>query len=363
MVERKPQARSRVRPRILILFLILGIPPLIVGHLILVSGARENYRVTIGNLLSQRADNSQTEIIGYLERISTQIANLTAVPEVVEVVATANRQQPTREELERQVKEIEARWSEWEPGTSDVMKSLLENEAALFLRKYNSVAITFRELLLTDVYGRLVAASSKTTDYYQADESWWQRSYVQGTGGRFISDLQFDDSADTYGMEIAEPVRDPQTRTVIGILKAIIDSNELFTMIESVQVGLGAEPMLLRPDGSVIYSPSARSEYGFAPQLRAALALGEPFIELEENGLDVFVGLPHFGIRDRLPELDWYLIIYAPAAEIYRPFQNVTAWFLYIVLFSVAIIIFLSLIFSWYLTKPVIEIDPHLEQI
>jgi bacteriorhodopsin len=52
-----------------------------------------------------------------------------------------------------------------------------------------------------------------------------------------------------------------------------------------------------------------------------------------------------------------------PRDEALAIFRNINTRFLYILLFTVLVVVFLSFFVSWYLSKPLIEVDPHLEQL
>lgn len=105
----KSEGESRVcfRRQNLIIFLILSIPPLVVGHLLLVYEARQSYREVIGTLFSHRDDDAQTHLINDLERVSAQVSNLTAVPEIQTVVRQSNEQELTQQELDKNIHEVE----------------------------------------------------------------------------------------------------------------------------------------------------------------------------------------------------------------------------------------------------------------
>ena len=65
----------------------------------------------------------------------------------------------------------------------------------------------YREMILTDRQGRLIAASNPTTDYFQGDEDWWLAAFDDGRRGRVsIGDVRWDPSARAYAIEISAPV-------------------------------------------------------------------------------------------------------------------------------------------------------------
>jgi len=73
-------------------------------------------------------------------------------------------------------KDMDERWakaSNNDPLIAEYTKSPLGNRLREIARDDPSIA----EIFMTDKYGGLVAASNRTTDFYQADEEWWQKSF------------------------------------------------------------------------------------------------------------------------------------------------------------------------------------------
>ena len=360
--------KIRIRPRILILFLLLGIPPLVIGHVVLINGARTTYTEVVANHFSEAADSAQTQLLNYVERISNEVGNLTRVAQILDVVADSNRNRLEGTDLDSQVEEREDDWLTQDPEDSRLQSGILNNEASRFVRKFNSITAEFREILVTDAMGRLVAASNKTSDYYQADERWWRYAYQEGQGNSFHGDIQFDESANVYGMEIAHPVRDPSSGEVMGVIKAIADSHEISALVAATRLGPTSEAVLISADGTGILGPERTVRYRFAEPI----SLEEPgrrYVEATEvlalpaEERRVFLGLPQFRLKDRMPELDWILVVQEPYEEVFSPFRNLNRRFIYIAVFGIALVLVLALIFSRILSRPVIEVDPHLERI
>ncbi|UCF39026.1 MAG: cache domain-containing protein, partial [Acidobacteriota bacterium] len=225
------------------------------------------------------------------------------------------------------------------------------------------IVASFREIMVTDRYGRLVAASSKASDYYQADENWWRVAYLEGEGQRFISDVVYDESARVYCIEIAEPIRNPTSGGVVGIIKTIVDSDTLFGMLDSSRYRESTVAVLVREDGTIVSDPGSSEVYPFIEQIKAERALNRSYLAAPSGKPEVFLGLPTLSVKDRLPELGWTLVIQAPYEDVVFPIRDLKRWFLYIVIFSVSLVIILSLVFTWILSKPIVEIDPHLDRV
>ena len=106
--------------------------------------------------------------------------------------------------------------------------------------------------MITDVKGRLVAATNKTTDYHQADERWWQHAFRQGTGASYVGDIVYDESAEIYAVDVAQPIM--RGGSAIGVFKVSLNCTEVFSLVNSVQLGQSGHAYLLRNDGTILVS-------------------------------------------------------------------------------------------------------------
>ncbi|MCB1761072.1 MAG: PDC sensor domain-containing protein [Gammaproteobacteria bacterium] len=104
-----------------------------------------------------------------------------------------------------QIKQRDATWRATS-GIDDFMKSLLENEAAKELLKLESSKPYLFELFLMDDQGANVAMTNKTSDYWQGDEAKFTESFKGGSGAVHIGDVEFDESAQAYLVQISVPV-------------------------------------------------------------------------------------------------------------------------------------------------------------
>ena len=94
-----------------------------------------------------------------------------------------------------------------QPGATAARLGLLETTASQYLRDIVSNDQVYREIIVTDCEGRLVAASSATSDYIQSDETWWKEAFNDGTRGLVsVSDVLWDERTKSHAIEIAVPV-------------------------------------------------------------------------------------------------------------------------------------------------------------
>ncbi|GAB4249131.1 MAG: hypothetical protein Kow00109_25220 [Acidobacteriota bacterium] len=353
----------RIQLRVLVLFFFVGAAPLILMHMALVGGAESRFRTTVGTYFSHRCDQLQQNLVDHVETLVVEIENLAALPTLLEAVQRADANPPREATFEREIQQIEAQWAELTPEDSKLLQAILEDPAASLMRDLNRVATRFREILLTDRYGRLVAATGKPSDYFQADEEWWRVAFLEGQGQRYLSDIQYDESAGVYSLDIALPMRSEEGGEVLGIVKAIVDSHSVLRLVDNLLFGETATAIILRDDGTLATSPGSDEIYPFAGEVRAAMARGQRWLEVPEEKPRLFLGLPAKKVSDVLPELPWTVVIEAERDEVFEPFRNLRTSFAYVVGLGLGLVVLLALIFSWILSKPIIEVDPHLDRV
>lgn len=105
---------------------------------------------------------------------------------------------------------IKARDEIWRKtsGVDDFMKPLMENEAARELSRLEASKPFYFELFLMDNQGANVAMTNKTSDYWQGDEAKFTKSFNNGQGAIHISEVEFDESAQAYLVQVSIPIMD-----------------------------------------------------------------------------------------------------------------------------------------------------------
>jgi hypothetical protein len=138
---------------------------------------------------------------------------------IVNSVKEANWKNRNRKETE--IIEQDKRWRD---GDSDFINLYLNNKAAKYLqeilKKSNG---SIAEIFVMDFQGCNVATANKTTDFWQGDEAKFKNSYNNGKGSVFVSDAEFDESTNSFIVQISLPIVDPSTNKVIGAITIGID--------------------------------------------------------------------------------------------------------------------------------------------
>ena len=330
----------RLRPleinyRVLTFLLILTLPVLVIGGLVVLGGARVQLRDSYGRYLGQVAERTAAAVDAFVFRRVLDVVALGKVPAIREVAATASQEQPDPD----LVRKLDQQW-QVESGPPPGLINQMSNPAARFLREVVRDDPMYREILLTDRHGRLVAASGISSDYYQADEDWWLGAAK--TSNVNVEDVAWDESARVFALDISVPVLDLAGDSVVGIMKVVADSRELFAAISGVQRPGTAEAILLRSDGSVVFSQGTADpsvEFYAADLLReqvGALERGDPqsqtfYRARSGDGTTQLVAIAQSQLGRSYANLPWIVAVSAPEAELFAPVRA-QAWNLLLLL-------------------------------
>jgi len=109
----------------------------------------------------------------------------------------------------------------WRNSGEEIARQLTDAKCNESLKLFQNSFKGFAEIFVANARGLNVCQTNKTTDYYQADEDWWERAFKGGELYRHSS-LEFDESAGVFAIPVHLPVRDPANGRVIGAAKAIV---------------------------------------------------------------------------------------------------------------------------------------------
>lgn len=128
--------------------------------------------------------------------------------------------------------DIEALDQQWrgEVGGSvtPTITPILESDLANHLREIVAQSDqTVTEIILMDAHGLNVAVSSVTSDLWQGDEAKHQETYGVGAGAVHISDVEFDESTQSYQGQISVAITDPETGGVVGAITVGVNVDAL----------------------------------------------------------------------------------------------------------------------------------------
>jgi hypothetical protein len=179
---------------------------------------------------AQIQTSNSAKLAPEVETVLTQETNilmaLAADPTIISAVRTSNEKNKllSADEIQR----VDKEWQDSKSVTSFIAQ-FMSNPTALSLVTFQKTHPEFKEIFVADATGLNVAQTDKTSDYYQADETWWINSFNNGNGLTTHGNIEFDESSQTEAISLYVPVMDGSR--AIGVFKGVLDlasiSNQL----------------------------------------------------------------------------------------------------------------------------------------
>jgi hypothetical protein len=249
-------------------------------------------------------DRAAAAVDAYVAHLANEVRMLAESPEVVNATKL---ERPSLSPGEAAA--IDKIWSRRPIGTASPIVQIAEAlnrevrdnaSARYFAAIVSSKTSVFREILLTDSAGRLVAASAQTEDFDQQDEIWWQQAIARGrscdpvNACAYVGDVEVDQSVGGRGFTVATPVFATESRRS-GVLKVVVDPRELSLLLEMAAANhpitvslirhgdmkdsgsdvLGEQPRLLAPELATLEA-AQQTRVGVGGRPTAIRALSGP---------------------------------------------------------------------------------------
>ena len=210
---------------------------------------------------------------------------------------------------------LQAKNASWELAlsTNPTVATTLENEIAVELLRFRNIFPDHFEVIVTDMYGGVVAATNKTDRFYWGDTDWWQEAYRDGRG-----DLYIGVAPNSNEYVIALPVYGRSVQTVAGVLQTTISLNSLLdilryedgTVVNRVDLYLPEGRLFIAEPNGVMQVAMETAVIANIEQLRNGSAT---FLDLTYNETDslisqAFVSTSDPGARLPVASLDWSVI-------------------------------------------------------
>lgn len=145
----------------------------------------------------------------------TRIAPLLSERALVAAIRAQNAR--TAGLSEEEILALDTEWRGAVGGDDPLIDGVTGSAEAAFLREVREGSQgLYTEIFLMDAVGLNVAASDVTSDYWQGDEAKWQETYAVGPGRVHVSEIDFDESTQSYQSQVSLTIVDPETGEPIG---------------------------------------------------------------------------------------------------------------------------------------------------
>ena len=236
--------------------------PIIIGIVSVRWLGKRHFQQEKGALFQTISEHLSGDLRSGLQREIAAVADwvmLSELPGVASEIILQNGEIP-EEDFMGAIEEIESKWPALTEAEEPV-RGILNNPLVGKIRTFQEAHPYAVEILITDARGRLVAASGKTSDYWQADEEWWRKGFERGFGKSWVEGIHFDESAEVFSIDISIPIPDPASPDVpLGVAKVVVDASPLIAGLSAVSgsgdefwdVVMGSGSILARISGSEV---------------------------------------------------------------------------------------------------------------
>lgn len=245
--------RLGIRGQFVAVLIIAAGLPLLAGIFSVNFLGRHYYRSQKGELFQAIAENLSQTLGQAIARENESLAIWVLFSDVSQILATYESPAPggSAETVARWIQEREATWKDLPPDAPFLL-DILRNPLSERLKEYQRRHPLFAEILIAGPRGALVAATNKTSDYWQADEKWWRTTQRLPRGDYWIQGIQFDESARVYSLNIAYPIYNDAEDTPVGAVKAILNVSPLIAWIQPAESRSRPYRHVLMESGNVL---------------------------------------------------------------------------------------------------------------
>jgi hypothetical protein len=365
---KNPNTNSKLKIdfRTFFILMLVAAIPMLVGTWWLFNSYRDSYLELSGLQLSDTAETAFSMVNSYIQDQIIAIAGLIEIPCLRDEVVKGNQDlKKNLDEVRKSIPQMNAAWPKLD-REAPMIRSILDNPGSKFLRRYTQVNKNYREIIVTDFLGRLVATSARNVGYYRALDDWWKETYADGQRGAvYIGDVHYDAGTHSYLMDLAQPFVEPEGG-VTGVIKVVIDTQGINSLLGSIQAGSGANVSLIHAKGDVIAAP------GYSVLRQNTFPATLEILNAREKNRRFFVsnGIPGtlFGLTERsfpqlYPHLNWIAFSTAKTKDILGPLPELRLYFMALLVGIFVAVLIATIMLSRVESKPVIEEDPHLERL
>ena len=146
----------------------------------------------------------------------SQVRGWLSDPAVVQAIKSQNGETATLSE--DQIIALDKQWrAETAASSRPMIDGVLSNALSGYLQqKKDGAEGLVTEIFVMDAKGLNVGQSDVTSDYWQGDEAKWKETFLAGPSSVHVSDVEMDESTQTFQSQVSLPIVDPANGQVIG---------------------------------------------------------------------------------------------------------------------------------------------------
>lgn len=277
----------------------------------------------VGQQLHSAADLHSTLLGDHINSQVDALRTLALDETIRQSVRAANALKPSLDEIIA----LDEQWQQAVAAhTIDpLINGRLNNSLSKDLLAFQQLYPENSEVFVTDQQGALVSATDVTSDYYQADETWWQAAYNDSVGNVYISMPELDQSTGKLSILLAVPIYDTRGGDLIGILRSTLAIDNVLSILQS-PIGQTGEADVLFPNGKML-DAKKRDYEDVSPASLAAIhsSANNTYVAAAFEGYDSILSQVPIRAKtasSKVNDLGWVVIISQHADEALAPVQQ-----------------------------------------
>lgn len=242
-----------IKHRIYLSLFLLSLLPLALISVITEQVSRTTLKAAISSDFSALAREKALAIGRIIDANIHETRLLAQHPAIINGLKKTNVINASRNQadLMEEINNIDRQWIE-NKGNTAKAKEVSDNALSAELHKIKAMQPeVYGEIFVTDSLGATVAMTQTLSDYYQADEYWWQAgSKLKTVKSAYLDDRGYDESVNAIVIGVIVPVIDEDE--FIGILKINFRVSTILDIVSGEELEPGHGLILARSDDTVI---------------------------------------------------------------------------------------------------------------
>ncbi|HLB05447.1 MAG TPA: response regulator [Thermodesulfobacteriota bacterium] len=305
--------RGGLQRKIFILMLLVGVLPGIVGVTSVYFMGERLVMQSVGPGIVGTAEKAASEVDTILEYEIMHMDQFANLANIREFTRKANERYRSKD-ADKFRREMETLWASSDPRT---LKTLLENEASLFLNTLIQEPTGYCNIIVTDEKGIIIASTGYVPEFSYAEQTWWKeamkgKSYVGGPHlcppGRGIHDFHF-----------AVSIRDPEGGMPLGVLFVDRDLQHILGSLKNFRYGRTGHLEIIDSKGSYVIETLGGQEESVPEWLIREISSQKKngwSVGIDEHGKESAKGFASTRFSG------WYVVLSQDLDEIYTPLNS-----------------------------------------
>ena len=225
------------------LLLTTCVPPALIWlvGIYVVQTSQDQLRSAIQTAAMAEVTSVQEEIDRLLKARMGTWEDLVSNDKVIDALIQSNRECRSQPDAAAQLRERAERWVSEDPKvrrgvTAELVDGALSQDlgsTVLKMKQLSGEIEVFREVILTNEFGGIVAQSRPVATYLHNEEAWWQASVADGT---YLGDVTAkrgrEGDGEVVSLEFCRRIDDGEGEFV-GVLRVEIDLQEVLEVVDS----------------------------------------------------------------------------------------------------------------------------------